>query len=302
MLLSLPTTTRMTDSQNLMWALEGLGITPPQELSKLVAGYLVLAADAPARTLDPTRDLCNAAVNGTLTADTVDELCAKAVNQNAVAEYRAAVAQKASRFCAKRFLEILDDGAANAILDALKPKFDAAAQQVAKTLEVVDINTPDKELVAHATPKQLEQLRALPNILNKLDRIAAITKAFGTDNPTLPLIEHPSDKELMFRGNHEFGILRDEAIFCTTGDLLRDSRNFYAPNGGGDVRTSPWLRVEPKLHNLDEARERVRSYAADAWEAMNASRRNDHATLKADGTTQYRKYNNPFETRVKVTA
>jgi hypothetical protein len=68
----------------------------------------------------------------------------------------------------------------------------------------------------------------------------------------------------------EFGWCHDRAVMCTAGDLLRDSTAFNAPSP--DVKTSPWLRVEPHLNTIAEATERVRTYAESDWGSREAMR------------------------------
>ena len=71
---------------------------------------------------------------------------------------------------------------------------------------------------------------------------------------------------------HNVASPHDAAVMCTGGDLMQDSRVFHQPSPIGDVRQSPWVRVQPRLWSLDEARERIREYAERVWTVMESGR------------------------------
>jgi hypothetical protein len=70
---------------------------------------------------------------------------------------------------------------------------------------------------------------------------------------------------------------------------------FQKPNPLADVRTSPWLRVEPFLHSTASANERITTWARDEWQAREAQRPTS-GRLRPDGTLIADVRRNPFAT------
>ena len=96
--------------------------------------------------------------------------------------------------------------------------------------------------------------------------------------------------------NGDFAGLDDRGVCCTEGDLIQASRTFMRPDP--DVRSSPWLRVTPRLWTIDEARERVRAYAETAWAAAYATQSKTGTMI--DGKIVYDERRNPFEIKEPV--
>lgn len=286
--------TTMANADALCTAATKLGATPPKELLNISAGHRALVEAAKA-TSDPTNAILSAAADGTLTAKSARELATDAVISKLTSDHLITVASQANRRFVEKFHEALQAGAADAILDQLRPAFDEAAANIAATLDLVDINTPDSALVANATSKQLDAWRTLPKHISTLTEIASLATRFGMFGG-FALIEDPRDKDVMLRGGELAG-LDDRATMCCNSDLIQASRTFLQPNP--DIRSSPWLRVQPKLHTIGEARERVRTTAESAWAAINAARPKSGRVI--DGQTVYDEFPNPF-TPAKVLA
>jgi hypothetical protein len=80
---------------------------------------------------------------------------------------------------------------------------------------------------------------------------------------------------------------------CTSGDLLSACARFQRPGPAADVRTSPWLRVDPFLHSVESANERIRSWGEAEWQTREAQRPIS-GELRPDGTILADKRRNPF--------
>lgn len=286
--------TSMASAEALLTAATTLGATVPQELANISAGHRALVEAAKA-TSDPTNVILSAAADGTLTAKSARELATDAVISKLTSEHLITLASQANRRFVEKFHEALQAGAADAILDQLRPAFDEAAANIAATLDLVDAATTDSALVANATSKQLDAWRTLPRHISTLTEIAALAARFGMFGG-FALIDDPRDKDVMLR-NGEMSGLDDRATMCCDGDLIQASRTFLQPNR--DVRSSPWLRVQPKLHTISEAAERVRVTAESAWAAIYAARPKTGKVI--DGTVVYDEFRNPF-TPAKVPA
>jgi hypothetical protein len=257
----------MMDAQQLVWAVEGLKVTPPAVLVNLVTGYELLSPTVMPAVVDPAAAIIAAAEDGKLTQKTLDDLLAKASTEAAANEYRQLFRTQAERKFLQRFYVALGDGAADEILDGLRPQFDTAAAELAAARAVVDMRaTPERLLNVTATPEEQAAWRSLPDLIRTLDRIGAIAAAFGLYSQHFPLVEDPrqNDVSIDFRWCHDY------ALMATTGDLLKASAAFRAarPNW----QASPWLRVTPKLATITEARERVRVEAEADFAAREASR------------------------------
>lgn len=80
---------------------------------------------------------------------------------------------------------------------------------------------------------------------------------------------------------------------CTSNDLMAACMAFQQPNPLADVRTSPWLRVDPCLHTISSATERLRLWAEAGWRVREAQRP-ESGPLRPDGSILADKRHNPF--------
>jgi hypothetical protein len=124
--------------------------TSPKALSDLVDS---LGAVAKAATItDPTNDLINAVLAGTLRGDELDERIAQAARPGNRRIPYAGLRQRAELAVMKEFVNALQDGAAGQIIDSLRPQFDAATKALIGCGEIVDLNT-DAETTSPAPTK-----------------------------------------------------------------------------------------------------------------------------------------------------
>ena len=94
-------------------------------------------AENPQDSFDPclarrcsARTIVDAAADGTLTADRITDLIAEAARAQSIATYTGELRQRTERLFVGAFYEALQDGAADEILDSLRPAFDTAAEAI----------------------------------------------------------------------------------------------------------------------------------------------------------------------------
>jgi hypothetical protein len=267
----------MRHADALVAAVESLKVAPPTRLTNLVRAYEVITTSV--QITDPAAAIVDAAVAGELTTAKLDKMCASAVAYKAAVEYRSTLAQRADRPCTKRFAALLAEGDADAILDGLRPAFDDAATRLAAVREMVDPSSSAEALATTATPEQLQAWRTLPDILTLLERISRVATTFGVLG-RFPLVDDPR-REIGSIRSHGYG-LRDEAILCVEGDLDQVSQVFAQPHPVGDVRTSPWLRLRPKLFTIGEAGERLRAWSESVFDAEQDARGKRYSTVNGE--------------------
>ena len=141
------TAASMQSARQLIAAVKDLGITPPKPLNDIIAGFDVLATHA--AQPDPAQTIIDAAADGELTAEHLDELINEAATAQLLNEYRGPLCQRLEGRFVERFHKALCDGAADEILDGLRPDFDAAAQALDAATAAVDINVDPRQLAEH---------------------------------------------------------------------------------------------------------------------------------------------------------
>jgi hypothetical protein len=72
-----------------------------------------------------------AAVDGTLTEERITDLIAEAARAQSIVTYTAELRQRSERMFVTAFFEALQSGAADELLDSLRPAFDTAAEAIA---------------------------------------------------------------------------------------------------------------------------------------------------------------------------
>ena len=158
------------------------------------------------------------------------------------------------------FHQALDDGAADEILDSLRPAFDTAGEAIAGARDLIPAEQPAEQFLHTAEPAALAAWQSLDGHLAVINAIAAIASAFGPRLGKFPLITE-------YAGGDGFR-LNDRAIFCCAGELESDSRPFGLPDRGH--RTSPWFKTPLRLHTVESARDRYRQWAASEWDRNNS--------------------------------
>ena len=264
----------MRHAQGLLSALEGIKVTPPKVLQNIVNGFDLLGAPIQAVPADPANAILAAAADGKLTAKSLDELLTAAAAETATNNYRQEFRLKAERKFARGFHAALLDGAADQILDGLRPQFEGVAAELTTARDLVDQDTPARLLDVSASAEEQDAWRRLPELVRQISRLGAIAAAFG---PTadLAVIDDLTDNDAMLR----LGWIDNRALMCCEGDIVGASRTFRQP----DVhwQNSAWLRVSPKMATITEAQEALRELAEGDW-AGRESQRAGRGTLTAE--------------------
>lgn len=274
-----PLLCEITHARRLMAAVTDCGVQPPKTLTSVLEGLDALtASSAPA---DPTHVLIKGALHGGPAQ--AEKMLADYAVAKLVAEERKNLRGKLEPEFLVEFCERLEDGGADDILDALRPEFDAAAQVIRDAQAIVDGTADAKAIIDGAGPDELAAWQSIPAAAQRLDQLASVASQFGPQAQSFVLVDRPHGLE--------FGWARNEAVMCSTGSLLEDSRAFAT--AGPDVRKSGWLRVAPHLNTIAEARERVRDYAENAWASINAGQAK-RGRVTETGGVKWDSVNNPF--------
>ena len=181
-----------------------------------MAGHDVLASQS--TPSDPAMAIVAAAVDGSLTAYRRDAL----VNEAALSQMRAAYLGDLKRQIAPMLVHAfhvaLDEGAADELLDSLRPQFDTAAQAIAQARDLIPIEQSAEVFMHSAKPGALSAWQQLDTHLAVITSIAAIAAQFGPRLGKFPLVVEYALGD-GFR-------LDDRAIWCADGNLEADSRPF----------------------------------------------------------------------------
>jgi hypothetical protein len=239
------------------------------------------------KTLPPAPDPTAVLIEDALAGRTVE--LSKLIASAAKAENEAGYAQRlrttVERDSMRRFVAEIRSGGADAILDSVRPKFEATAKRIAALRDIVDPSWSTDTLVAQCDPDQLGAYREYPSLVAVIDRFASLVAQLGR-NGIFAVLEQPG------HGAHnELVGLRDEALFLTDSDPFQASGVINARRA--DWRTSPWLRVSLRLNTIDAVRERLRALAESAFDAIEMSR-GQRGSLTADGYKPDPKRSNPF--------
>jgi len=256
----LSSTIGMADAERLVLAVGAAGGSVPDDLTNILNTHDLLKRAS--RPSDPADSFAKQARRGEVTEESLASILADGATAEMVANYAGSFRGQSEHLLLQEFYEALTEGAADHILDSLRSPFDEAAARLGQIRELVPTDGPAEDFLNQASPAAVKAWQQLDTCINKLDQIGYIASQFGPRTAAFALIE-----EYTLADNFH---LHDRAIFCSTGDLERDSQVFQSP---GVHRTSPWFRIGGlKLSSVAEARERYRVFAADQWEHLNGGR------------------------------
>jgi hypothetical protein len=275
--------THITDARRLVDDATALGVVPPEQLTRLLE--LVSAVKGVPAVADPAAALVEAAAAGKAAAQDLSRLVAAAAKAELEGEYLRRLQVSVAQHALRRFEQELRDGAADVLLDGLRPRLDEAANAIGDALTAIDPSWTADYIAKEATPDQTAAWRKMPGLIAKVDQIAALVANFGVHGNFAQLDQPTSGLHNYIRG------LRDESLLLTSFDPWRASEVISARRA--DWRTSPWVRLPLQLNSLPEARERYRAVCEAAWAAAE-SQRAGRGTLSADGGFVPERRINPF--------
>jgi len=264
-------TTHIGDARRLAADVESLGGRLPKALRNLLDAHALLTA--PQAASDPLAAIVDTAAIGALTAKKLSELVDAAAQARASAQFRGELAARAGDELVRRFGHELLDGAADAILDSVRQKFDEAAKTIEDCLQLVNLRQDYRAFIDEADPDALGAYQRLKPAAATVSEIITLATQFGPRSITFPMITRPDEGI----GHEEFS-LENPAIFTATADTvvsaskhMRDytaavaSQRSIMPTNMG-MRFSPWLRGGLRLNTISEARETVRAWAEQQFD------------------------------------
>jgi hypothetical protein len=201
-------------------------------------------------------------VKGRLRGHDLDKALLQAANEQKVAEFCRGIRQPVEHATIAEFESELRKGAANAILDALRPEFTASADELVRAAEVIDPNVDAVKFLEKANPKQRAVWNSIQSNVDHLNRIISLAVQFGPKSQTFPLIELPQQAGSV-------GFMSDVAVMCVHPrySLVQASAAFSQP---GTHRQSPLFRCagQLNLNSVQMAAETVRAWAEQSWESL----------------------------------
>jgi hypothetical protein len=277
--------TAIAECRHFTDAITAAGGTIPAPLAGLLSAADLLMR--PSATQDPVRGILDAALAGELDAKHLDSLIVDAAAQQQIAAYRQELRSRAERVLVQAFAAALKNGAADEVLDSLRPAFDEHAQAVEHARSLIAPETDLAQWLHTAEPAAVTAWKALDAHLAVINRIGWVASQFGPILGNFALITP-------FAGGDNFR-LHDTALFCCGGDLEADSAAFRRP---GTHRASPWCRTQLQLHSVDSAAERYRLWCESEWDKTHYTRTVQHQ--KPDGSVGEFELQNPYAAKAST--
>jgi hypothetical protein len=281
----MPPTPSITDCRRFADAVTEAGGTIPAPLARLLSTADLLMR--PAAAQDPVRGILDAARAEKLDEKTLDKLIADAAQQDQIVEYRQGVGARAERLLVEEVHAALKSGAADELLDSLRPQFDKAAEQIRIARTLIPSEGDLATWLHTAEPAAVTAWKSIDSHLAVIDKIGWIASQFGPQLGDFSLIE-------LFAGGDNFK-LTDTALFCCGGDLQQDSAYFRRP---GTHRASPWCRTKLELHTVGAAREKYRQWCSSEWLKSHYNTTFQHQ--RPDGSVGEFTLKNPFEVKANA--
>ena len=254
----MPKTTSILDCKRLADAVTSVGGVVPDVLGHLLAAHTLLSGPRAAEA--PERDILTHALGGNLDEKTLDRLLAAAATAQMVNAYRVDLALRSEHVLVGEWHRQLEGGCADEILDAVRGKFQAAADQIARAPTLIPMQSSPEHILATAGDGALEAWRTLDEHIRIVDVIGTrIAAQFGPRLGAFPQVT-----EFPLGDGHR---LEDRAICCTAGDLEVDSSLFRKP---GTHRNSPWCQTELRLNTIGEAQDRYNQWAAVEFDRIHS--------------------------------
>jgi len=251
-------TTSLSDCRRLVDAVQEAGGRVPGVLTNLLAGAALLAAQG--TTTDPAKAIVAAALSGQLTEKRLDAMLLDYATATAANAYRGELRQRSERLFCQAVHKALADGAADQLLDSLRPQFDKAAAAIVAARDAIPPDTPAEQFLRTAKPAAISCWQQLDSHLAIVNAIGVLAAQFGSHTGLFPQITE-------FALGENFR-LDDRAIWATDGQLESDSAVFGRPDQGH--RTSPWFRLPLKLHSMASAQARYDGWAAVEFDRIHS--------------------------------
>ena len=150
----------------------------PTSSGTCLAAHTLLSGPRAAEA--PERDILTHALGGNLDEKTLDRLLAAAATAQMVNAYRVDLALRSEHVLVGEWHRQLEGGCADEILDAVRGKFQAAADQIARAPTLIPMQSSPEHILATAGDGALEAWRTLDEHIRIVDVIGTrIAAQFG---------------------------------------------------------------------------------------------------------------------------
>ena len=253
----MPATTLLHDCAQLVTATREAGGQAPKILVDILDGAALL--NNRSAVPDPARNIVKASVDGSLTAETLDELIIEAAHAQLINTYAGELRARCERLFVEQFHKALRDGACDELLSSLRPIWDQHSAAVSEARSQINSDSTAEHILESGSATLVACWQQLPGHLAALNQIAMVARQFGPRVGNFPMIEEYA--------NSDGYKLEDSALWCAAGNLEADSAAFRRP---GTHRQSPLFNVVLKLNTVAEARDRYRMWASAQWESRHS--------------------------------
>ena len=251
----------LVDAERLVAAVQEVGGRVPVELTNILTTLDMLNAQS-VRS-DPALAIVRAGAAGQLSEKKLTAMLAEAAQAQQVVDYTGEARQRIEPLLVREFTAALQAGAANDLIDSLRPQWDAAAAFIGRARSAISAESSIEHFLATTDdPDAIELWRGLDAQLRIVNQIAAVVSVFGPRTGPFSLIKE-------FSGG-DGSVLEDRAIFCTNGLITVDSSVFRRPDSGH--KSSPWFRLPLRLHSIKSAQARYDTWAATEFDRINRPR------------------------------
>jgi hypothetical protein len=259
----MPPTTSFNDCQRFAAAITAAGGRLPDPLRHLLSAHELLIT--PPAVQSPENDIMDAVLDGTLDRKLLDKLAPIAASAASTNAYLRDLAGRSENLLVGAWHRAIAHGAADQILDSLRPNFAKHAAAIAKARSLFDAESSAEAILANGEPAVMQAWQVLSEHVTAVTRIAAIAAQFGCRPPA----QFPQVVEYNLAENFK---IDDRALACTSGELLADSGLFGRPDQGH--RTSPFFRAGGlQLHTVAEMQTRYAAFAADEHDRVHSGPR-----------------------------
>jgi len=277
--------------RTLLTEISQCGVEPPKVLTELVSAFDEL--EHVSAVSDPIAGLVKAIVSGQLRGKELDAAVDDADDALRHRDFRAGLAARVEPALVRECITALDaGGAADVVIDSLRPQFDVAAAKLVECAELVDPGTDPETFLASATAEQIRAWQEIDEHVATLTKISSVVAHFGPHSTSFPLSEMPANISA------HMGFVNNNGVMCVSPEwgLERGCQLFL---NHGSHRNSPWFRGAAvlKLNTIAETREKIRAWAEVAWDAMNI---NQGRGRFEDGEFVPEPVSNPFAIRETV--
>jgi hypothetical protein len=170
-------TTDFRDAVRLAGAITALGAEVPAVLGHLLTSYEVLSTPAPSGR--PEDEIMDCALGGKLTAKRLAELAPAAAAAASTIAYIRELARNSEHTLLGAWHREIAAGAADAILDSLRPNFVKHAAAIEEARSMINAESSAEQILATAQPGLVDVWQQLPTHLSVVSKIGAIAAQFG---------------------------------------------------------------------------------------------------------------------------